>query len=107
MRSSSTVKHSPIPTYIPTTNIPLDDLRNIEYDEFGRMNYHPDIHFNHKRPWTEEDLAYLCRFHHSDGCDSLQYALGRTSKTLGSKVCDLRKEDMFDYYYKLYTELDG
>lgn len=73
----------------------------IQYDNFGRMKYHPDFHPNHGKPITEEDLEYLCKFWEIDHRRSISFALGRTEHTLQTKVHDIRKQGLFDHYKNL------
>lgn len=77
----------------------LDD--GIQLDRFGRMLYHPDFHPNHKKPYTVEDIEYLCKFWEYDHRRSLAYALGRPEHSLASVVNRLRKEGLYEYYKSL------
>ena len=70
----------------------------VVYDNFGRMQYHPDYHPNQGKPYSEEDLIYLCKFWEYDHRQTVAMALGRTEHTLASKVYTLRKAGKFDYY---------
>ena len=74
----------------------VDD--GISYDSHGRMHYHPDFHFNHGAPFTEEELEYLCKFYEVDTARSLSFALGRTERTLRTKVDQLKKTGMYQVY---------
>ncbi|MFC7443457.1 DNA-entry nuclease [Laceyella putida] len=73
----------------------------IRYDRFGRMEYHPDFHPNHKRPFSESDLEYLCKFWETDHRQTMAFALGRTEHTLGVKVASLKKRGLYEYYKSL------
>lgn len=64
----------------------------ITYDECGRMNYNPQIHFNNGKSWNEEDVNYLINWYEIIGIEEMSFALGRTEKTIMHKVHLLRKE---------------
>lgn len=68
------------------------------YDNRGRMNYHPEFHENHGKPFSQEELEYLCKYWESDDKDLIALALGRTEKTLHKKVRQLRQLGLYDYY---------
>ena len=72
---------------------------NIKYSQTNkRMLYNSEYHENHKRPWTQEDLVYLCKMYEVMDKHSLSLALGRTHSTLLTKVYMLRKKGLFDHY---------
>lgn len=71
------------------------------YDNQGRMNYHPFYHPNHGKPFTFEELEYLCKFYETDGKESIGMALGRTPATIANKVWQLKKQGKYDYYRNL------
>jgi hypothetical protein len=74
---------------------------SIQYDRFGRMRYHPEFHPNHKKPFKEEELEYLCKFWETDHRQVMSFALGRTEHTLSTKVAELRRLGLFEYYKNL------
>lgn len=79
-----------------------DDLKDgIEFDNFGRMKYHPDFHPNHGKALKEEELEYLCKFYDVDDSRTMAFALGKTEQTIMSKICDLKKTGRFEYYKNL------
>lgn len=53
------------------------------------------------KPFTEEDLEYLCRFWDYDGQVLVAYALDRPPDNLCKKVYKLKKSGKFDYYKNL------
>ncbi len=53
------------------------------------------------KPFTEEDLEYLCRFWDCDGEVMVAYALDRPPATLRTKVYKLKKSGKFDLYKNL------
>jgi hypothetical protein len=73
----------------------------VTYDNYGRMAYHPEYHSNHRKPFTEEELEYLCKFYKLDGPLSISLCLGRTEKTVMSKVYMLKRKGLFEYYKNL------
>lgn len=76
-------------------------MESLEYDVGGRLQYNPDYHPNHGKPMTEEDLEYMCKYYEIDGRKSISLALGRTEKTIASKVTKLRATGKYDYYKNL------
>ncbi|WP_242224543.1 DNA-entry nuclease [Bacillus cereus group sp. BfR-BA-01380] len=72
-----------------------------QYDNHGRMKYHPGFHFSHKLPFTEEDLEYLCKFYDFDDKQAIAFALGKTEKALADRVSKLKKAGMFHFYKTL------
>ncbi|MDR9794057.1 DNA-entry nuclease [Aeribacillus pallidus] len=78
-----------------------EDALSVEYDNFGRMKYHPSFHENRGKPFTESDLEYICKFYEFDGPELISLALGRTEKTIMTKVYELRKQGLYDYYKNL------
>lgn len=69
-----------------------------EYDSNGRMCFNPDFHENHGKPFTLEDLEYLCKFWEHDDVRTIAFALGRTEATLFNMVKQLRQRGLFDFY---------
>lgn len=82
----------------------LEAGREIEYDHLGRMKYHPDYHFNHGHPFSEEDIMYLCKFWETVNVKELSLGLGRTEMTLASLITRLKRDDRYDEYIKKYDE---
>lgn len=74
---------------------------DIQFDKWGRMLYHPEFHPNHKQPFTEEELEYLCKYWEHDGRRSMSFALGRPEHSLAVTVARLKKEGLFEYYKNL------
>lgn len=82
----------------------MDDFgmrEEIQYDPQGRMLYHPDFHEKSGKPFTEEELEYLCKFYETDGRQMMSFALGRTEAAIGEKFNKLKKQGRFDYYKNL------
>lgn len=65
-------------------------MNDIKYDRKGRMLYNPEFHPNHRKPFTKDDLIYLCKFYEFAGTREMSFALGKTEKTVANKVADLR-----------------
>lgn len=49
----------------------------------------------------EEELEYLCKFCEVDDWRTMAFSLGRTEKTLRTKVNNLKRKGLFDYYKNL------
>lgn len=75
-------------------------IDDITYDKHGRMQYHPEFHFSHAKPFSEE-LEYICKFYEVDHARTISFAIGRTEHTIRSKVDYLRKKGLFHYYKNL------
>ncbi|MED1950477.1 DNA-entry nuclease [Brevibacillus centrosporus] len=78
--------------------IPVISEDGLSYDSMGRIQYHPEFHFSHRKPFTQEELEYLCRFYEVDDSRTMAFALGRTESTIMSKVSELKKQGQFDHY---------
>ncbi|KIV57515.1 hypothetical protein TS65_09845 [Aneurinibacillus migulanus] len=78
-------------------DIDIDTL-DISYDSSGRMNFHPRLHPNQGKPFTEEEKEYLCKYYDIDGSLSMSYVLGRTQKSILNKISKLKRNGMFEYY---------
>jgi hypothetical protein len=74
---------------------------DFQYDRYGRMMYHPEVHPNHGKTYTQSDLEYLCKYWGVDDAKSLAFALGRPEHSLAAKVNELRKSSQFNYYKNL------
>ncbi|GEC93641.1 hypothetical protein DES34_112201 [Brevibacillus brevis] len=72
--------------------------QGIEYDDRGRMLYHPEFHPNQGKRFSDEETAYLCKFYETDTLKSLSLALGRLEKSLEDRIAYLKKKALFDYY---------
>lgn len=66
----------------------------IEFDDYGRMKYNPELHPNQGKPWTYEDTKYLIDWLEKIGYEEMSLALGRTESTLRDKVFKLRKKGL-------------
>lgn len=72
-----------------------------EFDSQGRMQYNPDFHFSHGKPFTESDLEYMCKYYEIDGTKLMSLALGKTEMTIESKIRKLKKQNRYEYYKNL------
>jgi hypothetical protein len=87
--------------YIPRE----DDLKDgITFDKLGRMRYHPDFHPNHGKPYTTDELIYICKFYEVDGPRLISFAIGKTELTIMNTVCELRKSYRFEKYKNMSCE---
>lgn len=75
-----------------------DQLDGIQYDNLGRMKYHPDFHPNHGKPFTTDELIYICKYHDVDDPRTLSFAIGKTEHTIASKITRLRHDGKYDMY---------
>ena len=66
-----------------------------------RINYDPEIHDNHKKKWTEEDMAYLVQSRPHIKYNELSYAIGKTSEACAYKYRCLKKLGLIEYYKNL------
>lgn len=66
-----------------------------------RMRYNPEFHENHGKPWSTEDLAYMCSSWDAHKKADIAMAVGRTHTTILTKVHKLRKSGQFEHYKKL------
>jgi hypothetical protein len=69
----------------------IESMHPIEYDDYGRMRYNPDIHFAQFEPWTDDDLDYLINWYEIIGLEEMSFALGKTESTIKHKVYKLRR----------------
>ncbi len=65
---------------------------DIEYDRYGRMRYHPEIHTNQGRPWLASDEKYLIEYYEKLGPEEVSLSLGRTIHTVMTRAYELRKK---------------
>ena len=63
----------------------------VTYDKYGRMNYSPELHANHGKPWITTDEKYLIENYAIDGPEQTSLALGRTIHTVMTRAYELRK----------------
>ena len=63
----------------------------VTYDKYGRMNYCPDLHPNHYKPWSKDDEQYLIENYAIDGPEKISLALERTAHTVMLRAYKLRK----------------
>lgn len=78
-----------------------DNRIRIEYDENGLLKYNPEFHPNYKKPYTLEDLEYLCKYYEVDGLKSISLALGKPPQAIRSMISRLKKSGKFDFYKNL------
>ncbi len=80
------------------------DNLSVQYDTSGRMKYHPDYHFNHQKPYTIEELVYICKQYEWGNVKTLSLDVGRTEATLHSRIYKLKESGEFDFYKNLNLE---
>ena len=59
------------------------------YDRYGRMQYDPEIHENHGKAWSEDEVEYLKEWYSKLGPEEMSYSLGRTIQSVMMKASDL------------------
>ena len=75
---------------------------DINFDAQGRMNYHPDFHENHGKPFTDEEKEYIAKYYKTDGARKVSFALGRTEKAIMEKYSEMNRNGTLDYYRSLH-----
>lgn len=78
----------------------IEDLY-VEFDNSGRVKYHPLIHDKQDTIWSEEDKEYLCKYYEVDVMETIAFALGRTKATVVEKLRTLRESGDYEYYKNL------
>ncbi|MFE3973164.1 MULTISPECIES: hypothetical protein [unclassified Peribacillus] len=78
----------------------IEDIK-VEYDDCGRVKFNPELHENQRKPWSEEDKEYLCKYESIDELETVAMALGRTRGTVAENLKKLRKSGEFEYYKNL------
>lgn len=74
----------------------------IEYTASNhRMRYNPEFHENYGKPFTKDDLIYMCSMWDSMKKADIAMALGKTVGTVLTKKYYLKKIGLFEYYKKL------
>jgi hypothetical protein len=66
-----------------------------------RMKYNPEYHENHGKPFTTQELIYMCSMWSGTKKSNIALALGRTHGTVLSKVYLLKKNGQFEHFRKL------
>lgn len=69
-------------------------MEPVTYDNQGRMQYHPEFHDKHKRPWTAPDQKYLIENYELLGPEQISLELERTVDTVMRRASDLRKQGL-------------
>ncbi len=81
-----------------------DAIEGITYDPYGRMQYHPEFHENHGKPFTEDDKEYLCMFYEIDNTRALSYAIGKTEVVLRAKYSILKRQGKVEFYRERFLQ---
>jgi hypothetical protein len=74
---------------------------SFEYDNHGRIKYNPEIHDNHKKPYTTSELAYICANNGYGKRKDISFYTGRTETTIAAVIYSLRKKGMYEHYKRL------
>jgi len=67
-----------------------------------RMKFNPEICTQHYKPFTTNELVYLCQWYGVLSSREIALALGRTQKSILNKVERLRENGNFEVYRKMY-----
>lgn len=70
------------------------EARDVTFDKWGRMNFHPDFHAKQGTPWTMADQNYLIESYEALGPEQTAMALERTIHTVMQRACELRKKEL-------------
>lgn len=70
-----------------------------------KQPYDKEIHYNHNKNWSKEDLEYLCSVYEFDKKLDISLALGRTVASVSQKVNELRKNGKFKKHKERYNGL--
>lgn len=73
-------------------------MGEVQYDRWGRMQYHPEFHPNQGKRYTVKELAYLCKYYIPGNVKTLALDLGRTEHSVRQYVNELRRKGLFDHY---------
>jgi hypothetical protein len=76
-------------------------MHNVTYDRQGRMNYSPELHHNHGKPYRTGEVRYLCQRYRYGNVNEIALALGRTVHSVHTVARRMRKQGLFDYYREL------
>lgn len=83
-----------------TTKIIVRD--GLEYTASNnRMRYNPEFHENHGKPYTRDDLVYMCAMWGSIPIADIAMAIGKTHGSVASKVYTLKRQGRFDHFKKV------
>jgi len=76
------------------SNKDTENNHEITFDKWGRMQYNPDYHPNHKKNWLMSDQKFLIENYESIGPEEVSFAIGRTIHTVMAKAWELRKKGL-------------
>lgn len=80
-------------------------IDGLEYTKSNhRLRYNPEFHENHGKPFTKDDLIYMCSMWDGMKKAAIAMALGKTVNAVFNKKYYLKKIGLFDYYKKLGKE---
>jgi hypothetical protein len=79
----------------------IESIHQVEYDNYGRMKYNPDLHDRQGTPWTHNELNYLIDWYDLIGVEEMSLALGRTEVSITHKVNVLRRQGRMSFPKKI------
>lgn len=65
------------------------------------IQYKKEVYLNHNKPYTVEELEYLCKYYEADGAEYMSAALDRPISSIRTTVYRLKKSGQFDFYRNL------
>ncbi len=68
----------------------------VEYWADGYMKFNKEFHPNHCKPWKTEDIKYIVDRYGKDNISDISLALGRTAKTIGTRIYLLKKNGIIN-----------
>lgn len=74
------------------------------YDNWGRLKYNSELHDRHGEKWTKDELIELCGLWEVADKRDIALGLGRTDGVCRTKVYNLRKIGLYEYYKKEFKK---
>ncbi|WP_071058780.1 hypothetical protein [Pelistega sp. MC2] len=66
----------------------------MNFDKYGRMQYHPEYHKNHRKPMLLSDQKWLIENYEIMGAEQCSFILERTIHSIYTIVTSLRKKGL-------------
>ncbi len=72
-----------------------------------RLKYSQEMCERHYKPFTTNELVYLCQYYGNISSRELAMALGRTQKAILNKISKMKKSGEYEFYKKIaYNRLN-
>lgn len=75
----------------------------LQFSKYGRMVYHPDWHYRHRKRMTVAELAYIVQSYARGDVKALALDIGRTCKTVRTSANNVRRLGLWDSYLTIDT----